>query len=141
MSRISEFKAISAQVRTTQRNCAAERSKRSMALYNSEQYKFLQELVSAMDGDDKSKVQDSCSLIETAIETAVNSAFDPVAIFEDTLRSIGYRQGQIHKQVTLLYNKYLGDDTGLGYEDMIGPVADYVYLNQHLYDTFDPNKL
>lgn len=129
MSRISEFRSLSAQVREKHKTFAAERSKRAMILSQSEQYKFFAEV---------DKGQNS---IDTVINAAVEAAFNSVNMFEDTLRSSGFRQGQIHKLVSKLYNTYLGDDEGLSYEEMIGPVADYVYLNQHLYDTFDPNNL
>ena len=129
MSRISAYRQLSKDVREKHKEFAVERSKRTMMLANSEQYKFFAE------------VKQPGVSIDSVITAAVDAAFESFNMFEDTLRSQGFRQGQIHKLVTKLYREYMGDDEGLSYEEMIGPVADYVYLNQHLYDTFNPTKL
>lgn len=76
------------------------------------------------------------------VDIAVSEAFNPITIFEDTLRSQGYRQAQLNKQVFKIYTDIMHmDDTGKDYEDIIKEVAEYVYDHQYLYETFDPNKL
>ena len=89
---------------------------------------------------------DASMAVDALVSTITKAVVDPVGEFIDTLRAKGFRQGEIRKLVHGLYNLYCKDPNDMStkeqlYEDMIGPVAEYVCLHQELYNTFDPDSL
>lgn len=81
--------------------------------------------------------------VDAIVTKAVSSVLNPVAQMVDTLRAKGFRQAEIRKLVHNLHDTYnLKPDTpDPSYDDMVGPVADWLMEHQELYNSFDPEML
>ena len=84
--------------------------------------------------------------VDAIITTTVKSVLDPVAQLTDTLHAKGFRSAEVRTLVHNLFNTYCaasyeGDPSKAVFEEMVGPVADYVAEHQELYNTFDPAML
>lgn len=85
--------------------------------------------------------------VDAIIKSTVDAVLNPVADYTDTLRAKGFRPAEIRK---LTHRMYLAHcvpldqditDSGLLYEDMVGPVADYFARHQELYNSLNPDDL
>lgn len=75
-------------------------------------------------------------IVSSTIETNIN----PVSQYIDTLRSMGLRQGQIRHITHNWYCTYIDvtpNADNKTYEEMVDPVAQYVYAHQELYNTIN----
>ena len=88
---------------------------------------------------------ESSMAIDALVNSAVRSITDPVAEYMDTLKAKGFRIGEIRSLTHNLYRLYCNgnneNDANLIFENMVGPVAQYVAMHQELYNTFDPESL
>ena len=136
MSLSDKFKKKRESVQSERERLALERAQNSTRrLLESDQFRL-----SAL------ALPESQMAVDAILENAVKECLDPRAAFIDTLRAKGFRQAEIRKMVSNLYNMYkcLDDSSeaeNVSYEDKLVFVADYVCAHQELYNTLDPENL
>lgn len=133
MSLSDKYKKASEKIASERQRLAIERAKSSVQrLMETEQFKL-----SALALPESAMAVDA--IVTHTVETTLNSTSELI----DTLRAKGFRPAEIRKMVHDLYQFYnLGPDgTGILYEDMLKPVADYMRAHQEIYNTLDPEQL
>lgn len=133
MALSGRYRAKAQNIREEREKLAIQRSKEALeALINTEQFKFY-----------ASSFKESDGVVDKIVETTVKTTLDPVVQFTDTLISQGFKKAQIRKLTHNLYVTYIsgGVDREENYEDMVGPVANFILEHQELYNTFSPDML
>lgn len=136
MSLSDKFKKRRESVQNERERLALERAQNSTKrLLESDQFRL-----SAL------ALPESQMAVDAILQNAVKECLDPRAAFIDTLRAKGFRQAEIRKMVSRLYDTYrsLSDTRDLDsvpYEEKLSLVADYVYAHQEIYNTLDPEVL
>lgn len=85
---------------------------------------------------------DSAMCIEQFVTQITKTVIDPKADYIDTLRARGFQPADIRKLTSDLFRTYCRAYATkpidqIVYDEMIGPVAEYVNIHQELYNTFN----
>lgn len=84
--------------------------------------------------------------VDQLIAQVTKTITDPKADYLDTLRARGFLPADIRKLTACLYATYCSayskkPVSQMVYDEMVGPVAEYVMQHQELYNTFDPETI
>lgn len=84
--------------------------------------------------------------IDQLVAQVTKTITDPKADYLDTLRARGFLPADIRKLTACLYATYCSSYSTkpvgqMVYDEMVGPVAEYVLSHQELYNTFDPETI
>lgn len=86
------------------------------------------------------KLPDSRACIDSIVASTIEVNVNPIAQYIDTLRSMGFRQGHIRRITHQFYTAYVDPGPAadnLSYEQMLDPVANYIYAHQELYNSIN----
>lgn len=89
---------------------------------------------------------DNAMCVDQLIAQVTKTITDPKADYLDTLRARGFLPADIRKLTACLYATYCSSystkpASQMVYDEMVGPVAEYVMQHQELYNTFDPETI
>lgn len=133
MSLADKYKKKTAALAEERQRLAVERARSSIkSIMESDQFKL-----SAL------ALPESQMAVDAIVQNTVKTVLDPVGQMLDTLRAKGFRNAEIRKLVHNLHETYKLEphtDSAV-FEDMVGPVAEFILAHQELYNTFDPEML
>lgn len=133
MSLADKYKKKTAALVEERQRLAVERARSSIkSIMESDQFKL-----SAL------ALPESQMAVDAIVQNTVKTVLDPVGQMLDTLRAKGFRNAEIRKLVHNLHETYKLEprtDSAV-FEDMVGPVAEFILAHQELYNTFDPEML
>lgn len=137
MALSDRWKKSSAQIAQERERLATERAQEAVDKWkNSEQFRL-----SAL------ATPEGAMAVDAVVKVAVSTVLDPVGSYQDTLRAKGFRPAEI-RQIT--HRMYLAhcvkfdeevDESKLLFDNMVGPVADYMIQHQELYNSLNPEDL
>ena len=133
MSLADKYKKKTAALAEERQRLAVERARSSIkSIMESDQFKL-----SAL------ALPESQMAVDAIVQNTVKTVLDPVGQILDTLRAKCFRNAEIRKLVHNLHETYkLEPHTdSTVFEDMVGPVAEFILAHQELYNTFDPEML
>lgn len=89
---------------------------------------------------------DAAMAVDALVQNVVTACTDPIGEYMDTLSAKGFRTGEIRALTHQLYDTYcigIGhkSDPDMLFEDMVGPVANFMLAHQELYNTLDPESM
>ena len=94
----------------------------------------------------RAAAESAAMAVDALVQNVVTACTDPIGEYMDTLSAKGFRTGEIRALTHQLYDTYcigIGhkSDPDMLFEDMVGPVANFMLAHQELYNTLDPESM
>lgn len=89
---------------------------------------------------------DAAMAVDNIINNVVSTVTDPTQDYIDVLKAKGFRQAEIRNLTHRLYCTYCVEfgavvSDNITFEQMVGPVAEYMMMHQEVYSSLDPESM